>query len=435
LSCGQDGESNMIISKQLLKTILVDSIEVIRKLPFVEREIKLEDRVPTILVGVRRCGKSFILYQKMHELVSQGHHWEEFLYVNFEDERLIGFDVSNFNLILEAHYELYQKEAILFFDEIQNIEGWEKFARRMADEKRIIFITGSNTKMLSKEMESVLGGRFISKMIYPYRFAEYLNSRNITWNESMFYSTKEKAEIMSNFKLYFLYGGFPELVNFINKRDYLSSIYQKIYLGDIVARHNLPSGFTLEMTIKKLAESVGQALSYNRLKNIISSTGIGVGTSTVIQYLEYAKESQIIFSIRNYASKLVDTVTSPKYYFIDNGLLNLFLSETTSASANLENLVAISLVRKFGNDGVTYYKDNIEVDFYIPKASLAIQACYILDTPQTREREINALVKLSKYSETQRNIILTYDDEEVIRAEGIVIEVIPIWKWLLNEDI
>jgi len=418
----------MALGKQSLKTVLVDWIDVIQKLPLVERAFEFEDDVPMILVGVRRCGKSYLLFQEMRKLISQGHHWEEFLYVNFEDERLIGFDVSDFNLLLEAHYELNHKEPILFLDEIQNIKGWEKFARRMADEKKMIFITGSNSTMLSKEMETVLGGRFISKTIYPYDFIEYLGSKNITLSASTLYSTKEKAEIKSHFASYFQYGGFPELSNTINKRDYLSSIYNKIYLGDIVSRHNLSNGFTLEMTIKKLAESVGQPLSYTRLKNIVSSTGIGVGTSTIIQYLEYAKDSQIIFSISNHASRLVERTTTPKYYFIDHGLLNLFIAETKSA--DLENLIAIALVRKFGLNGVTYYHHNIEVDFYIPQDSVAIQACYSLANPQTREREINALTKLSKHIEVKSNIILTYDEEETINLDGIIINVLPVWKWL-----
>ncbi|MBW6473278.1 MAG: ATP-binding protein [Anaerolineaceae bacterium] len=421
----------MPIEINRLKTVLIDSIENIQQIKIVRREIQLEAQVPYIFVGVRHCGKSFLIYQQMFDLVANGHSWEEFLYINFEDERLIGFDSSDFNTLLEAHYSLYQKKSILFLDEIQIIDGWEKFARRMADEKRIVYITGSNAKMLSSEMASTLGGRYLVVLVYTYSFGEYLRARDIDLDEKFLLSTSGKGKIINLFEDYFYYGGFPDLTQITLKRNYLNSIYNKIFLGDIVLRYGVINHKALKILMKKLAETVRNPISYSRLTNIVKSVGIGVGKNTIISYLQYAEESQLIFSVENYASTLVQRTTTPKYYFVDNGLLNLFL--INSEAALLENLVAIALVKKYGRDqAVYYYEKNIEVDFYIPSASLAIQVCYSLKDPITYDREVNALYKLSNHLHCDKLMIITYDEEGVIREKGLELELVPVWKWLID---
>lgn len=421
---------NVAIDKQLLKIVMIDRKEVIQRLSVIKREIVIENQMPSIIIGVRRCGKSFILYEKMNELILQGHSWDEFVYINFEDERLIGFDVADFNTIIEIHYSLCKKEPILFLDEVQNILGWEKFARRMADEKRTVFITGSNSSMLSSEMESILGGRYLTFKAYTYSFSEFLSAKLIIWNEQTLLSTKGRAEIIQNFEDYLNYGGFPELIGIIDKRNYLSSIYSKIFLGDIIARYGVSNTIALEVMMKKIAETIRHPISYSRLTHIVNSIGISVGKSTIIQYLEHSKESHLLFSIHNYASKLVENVTTPKYYFIDTGILNLFV--LNASSALLENLIAINLIRKYGRDSVFYYQDNIEVDFYISKVSLAVQVCYTLSDIKTREREVNALVKMSNHLDLSRMVIITYDEDEVIKTDDSSIEVISAWRWLLQ---
>lgn len=421
----------MPIDMSRLKTVLLDAIENVQRIDFVHRNVHFEAQMPYIFVGVRRCGKSFLLYQRMFELVSKGHKWDEFLYINFEDERLIGFDSSDFNALLGAHYSLYQNSPILFLDEIQNIDGWEKFARRMADEKRIVYITGSNAKMLSHEMVSSLGGRYLVELVYTYSFKEFLTANQVNPDEKLLLSTTGKGQIINLFEDYFYFGGFPELTHITLKRNYLNSIYNKIYLGDIIVRYGVTNHKALEVLMKKLAETVRNPISFSKLTNIVKSVGISVGTSTVIQYLQYAEESQLIFSVENFASKLTQRTTTPKYYFIDNGILNLFL--INSESALLENLVAIALVKKYGRDqAIYYYEKSIEVDFYIPSESLAIQVCYSLKDPITHEREVNALHKLSSHIRCDKLMIITYDEEGVIREKGLEIELVPIWKWLLD---
>jgi hypothetical protein len=365
-------------------------------------------------------------------LLSQGVGFDEILYVNFEDERLIGMTAQDLNLLLEVHLEIHGKKPTLFLDEIQNVQGWEKFARRMADTKHRVYITGSNAKMLSMEIQSVLGGRYIPVEIYPYSFKEFLFANRFNISRIDLMNTEEKAALLKLFHDFFYYGGFPEGAELSVKRDYLTSLYQKIYLGDIATRNAIENTFALRIMFKKIAESVKQPLSYNRIANIVSSTGVKVGTNTIIHYVEYSKDAWLISSIQNIAGKLVEKETIPKYYFTDNGILNLFLLDGNTSL--LENIVAINLLRKYGrNDAVYYYNKDIEVDFYIPEESLAIQVCYNLENNDgTFDREVNSLLKLSRLLTCNKLIIITKDSEKTLDIKNRIIEVIPVWKWLLE---
>lgn len=421
-----------MISKDLLKTVLADAREEVAKYRVIPREFQFEEYGNYVFTGIRRAGKSFLLYQHMQELLRSGTGWDQIVFVNFEDERLIGMETTDLNLLLEIHLELDGKKPVLFLDEIQNVAGWETFARRLADTGHKVYITGSNAKMLSTDIQTTLGGRFVSVEVYPYSFKEFLVANGVSYNEKVPMSTETKSRLMKQFQDYFFFGGFPEGVHFAVKRNYLSGIYQKVFLGDIIARNTISNSFALRVMFKKIAESVGQPLSFNRVANIVSSTGAKVTTNTIINYLEYAKDAWLLLSIQNIAGKLVNKETNPKYYFLDNGLLNLFLLD--GKTALLENLVAVNLIRKYGReDAVFYYHKNYEVDFYIPEAALAIQVCYRLDSsPDTYKREVDALRKITKVLDCKRLIIVTKDQEQTLEVDGRIIEVIPIWKWLLD---
>jgi len=420
------------MDRNILKTVIADNQEEVPKYKVIPRDFTFEEFANYVFVGIRRAGKSFLLYQRMQQLLTQGIGWDEMLYINFEDERLVGISAEDLNLLLEVHLEMYGKKPILFLDEIQNIVGWEKFARRMADTKHRVYITGSNAKMLSQDIQTTLGGRYIPIDVYPYNFKEFLTANEISINENSWYSTETKAEILRKFNDYFYFGGFPEGAEFTAKRDYLTSIYQKIYLGDIATRHSVENTFALRIMFKKLAESIKQPLSFTRIANIVSSTGAKVGTQTVINYIEYAKDAWLISSIQNIAGKLVDKETNPKYYFTDNGILNLFLLDGNTSL--LENLVAINLLRKYGrNDAIFFYNKGVEVDFYIPDEAIAIQVCYDLNNSDgTFDREVDALIKLPKVLECKKLMIITRDSEQILEIDDKTIEVIPVWKWLLN---
>lgn len=421
-----------MMDRTILKSVIADNQLEVPKYKVIPREFKFEEFGNYVFVGIRRAGKSFLLYQRMQQLLSQGIGWDEMLYINFEDERLVGMCVNDLNLLLEVHLEMYGKSPILFLDEIQNIAGWDKFARRMADTKHRVYITGSNAKMLSGDVQTTLGGRYITIDVYPYNLKEYLTANNIELTPTSLVATEKKAEILRNFNEYFFFGGFPEGATLNAKRDYLTSIYQKIYLGDIATRHSIDNTFALRVLFKKVAESVKQPISFNRIANIVSSTGAKVSTTTVINYMEYAKDAWLISSIHNIAGKLADKESTPKYYFNDNGILNLFLLD--GQTSLLENLVAITLLRRYGHeDAVFFYNKGIEVDFYLPDSTTAIQVCYSLNNSDgTYDREVGALIKLTKVLNCSRLMIITYSEEQTIEIEEKLIEILPIWKWLLE---
>ena len=228
-------------------------------------------------------------------------------------------------------------------------------------------------------------------------------------------------------------GGFPEGASLAAKRDYLTSVYQKIYLGDIAARHSIENTFALRILFRKLVESIKQPVSFTRITNIVASTGVKISKNTVINYMEYAKDACLLIPIQNIADKLVERETNPKYYFADNGILNLLLLDADTSL--LENLVAVTLLRRYGtDDAVFFYNRNVEVDFYLHDTGVAIQVCYTMNlSDETFQREVRALVKLNKVFECRQLLIITYDDEERIELEKCAIEVIPVWKWLLGK--
>lgn len=376
------------------------------------------------------------MYQQIKQLESKGVPLSQIVYVNFEDERLLETKVTDLNTILEIGLEMSgsANKPYLFLDEIQNINGWEKFVRRIADMKYRINITGSNSKMLSSEIASTLGGRFIIMNVYPYSFTEYLTANHREKNYLDVISTQDRADVLSLYNEYVTFGAFPELVDIKNKRAFLSSIYQTIYLGDIITRNKISNDFAIKLILKKIAESVTKPLSFSRLTNILKSTGMAIGKQTVINYVGYMTDSYLLFTPQNYAAKLVDKETSPKYYFMDTGLLGLMLLD--SKSAQLENLVAIELIRRYGVENVFFFENNVEIDFYIPSESLAIQvSLQVLDDIDTKERETRAFAKLNNFIPDSKCIIITNSEETNLEYDGIDIEVIPIWKWLLMADL
>lgn len=205
-------------------------------------------------------------------------------------------------------------------------------------------------------------------------------------------------------------------------------IQNKIFFGDLVARYALRNTDSMRLLIKKLAESVMQPSSYNRLKNIVSSSGESVGVKTIIDYVNYLKQTWLIFSLENYATRFAEREANPKYYFI---ILNLFIFNPETLL--LENLVAVTLHRLYGEE-VYFYHQNIEVDFYLPEQHWLIQASYNITDSQTMEREINGLIKATKFLNAQKLQIITRNEERTITNNGITIEVIPIWKWLIETN-
>ena len=419
----------MYMNRDVLKQIIIDQKEMYLGNPLISRDYDLEENVNYCFVGIRRTGKSYMMYQQIHNLMNDGISSSQIVYVNFEDERLLEIGVDDLNTILEIGIEFSGSKGkpYLFLDEIQNVDGWEKFVRRVADMKYRINITGSNSKMLSKEIASTLGGRFMIVNVFPYSFKEYLSANHIENIMVDQIGTKKRADIVSQYEQYVTYGAFPELVDIKNKRVFSNNIYQTVYLRDIITRNKITNDFAVRLILKKIAESVTKALSFNRLTNIVKSAGISIGKQTVINYVGHMLDSYLIFSLQNYASKK----TSPKYYFMDTGLLGLMLLDCKTTQ--LENLVAVELIRRYGFENVYFFENNIEVDFYVPSENLAIQvSMQVLDDVDTLERETRAFVKLNQFIPDTKCLLITNSEETTLKCDDIEIDMIPAWKWLLD---
>lgn len=424
----------MAIARNTLKQILLDNQKDVEQYTVFPRQYDIDSFPLQVFVGVRRSGKSFLLFQKMRQMLEAGRTWADMLYLDFEDTRLDGYTASDFNLILECHQEMYGKRPMLFFDEMQNIEGWQKFARNLADKKYNVIITGSNAKMLSREIMASLGGRFLPVEVYPFSFREYLSYKQIPFDELSLTATESKGRFMSEYREYLIWGGLPESINLPVKRSYLSSVYQKIYLGDIIQRNGVSNPKLLQLMLKKMAESVMQPISYNRIAKILSSVSGKISVPTVSNYVDFSEDAWLLLRLRNIASAFTEKESVCKYYFIDNGLLSIQLMDCETLL--LENMVALSLFRKYGhdkdNERVFFYNANIEVDFYVPDDKLAVQVAYSIADPDTLRRESGALGKLPRIHPCRRRAIVTYDEEGTLEDEYGTIEIIPAWKWLLE---
>ena len=198
------------MDKNVIKQIILNQQDFIGRIKLQSRDVCFEENANYVLVGIRRAGKSYMLYQHIQHLVANGHSIEEMLFINFEDERKSDIRKEDLYLILEAYRELFAFQPIIFLDEIQNVDGWEHFARRLADEKYRVFITGSNAHMLSREISSTLGGRYLTKEIRPFSFSEYLEYHNIHLPQHWELSPI-RADVVRLFSDYFYYGGLSEV--------------------------------------------------------------------------------------------------------------------------------------------------------------------------------------------------------------------------------
>lgn len=417
------------MDKNVIKQIILNQQDFIGRIKLQSRNVCFEENANYVLVGIRRAGKSYMLYQHIQHLVANGHSIEEMLFINFEDERISDIRKEDLYLVLEAYRELFAFQPIIFLDEIQNVEGWEHFARRLADEKYRVFITGSNAHMLSREISSTLGGRYLTKEIRPFSFSEYLEYHNIHllqhWELSPI-----RADVVRLFSDYFYYGGLSEVFDIQDKKSWLQSLYQKILYSDIVMRKGVRNERSLRLLIRKLADSVMQPTAIKRLQDILQGDGTMITRDTIGSYLDYLHESYLTFGISSFTDSISQRESIKKRYFYDNGILNLFLF--LPETKLLENLVAIKLYNKYGDD-LYYYNKNVEVDFCVPNDGLLIQASYRMIDEATRNREIGALQKLSKFIKPQRCIIVTYDQEEIVQSNDfdVQIEVIPAYKFML----
>jgi predicted AAA+ superfamily ATPase len=422
------------MEKKVIKAIITEKHRQIPRMNVMKRPISFDENANYVIVGIRRAGKSYQMFQLIQQLIEGGKaHIEDCLYVNFEDERLAGMTAEELGLILEVYWEMFDNpRPRIFLDEIQNIPGWEKFARRLADSGYRVMITGSNAKMLSSEMATTLGGRYIVREVMPFSLHEYLDWLQLNLTDNWEFDAECRGRVVKAAQEYLQHGGFAETFALTDKREWTNSLFQKILLGDIIARNQIRNGNALRLLARKLAESVMQPISQTRLLHILKSAGSNVGRNSITEYLNCLAEAYLIFRVSNFTDSFSERINSSKYYFYDNGLLNVLSLE--NQAMQLENLVAIELLRrhrKGETDGVYYYQKGVEVDFYVPDAALAIQVCHSLHDPSTRERELRALGKFAQAFPVREALVITANEEEETLVEGLKVQVIPYWKWML----
>lgn len=419
---------------ELIKRIILEKQREVFDYQVQSRDVTFEDGVCYVLVGPRRAGKSFLLYHDIQERVRTGKaEREDIIYINFEDERISSIKASELGLMLDAYSQLFgEAKPLVYLDEIQNVVGWEKFARRLADSKYRVMITGSNAKMLSSEIATTLGGRYIPKDIFPFSFEEYLLHEGVSLGRNWLYDSVILSKVARAFTKYLHSGGFAESFNLLDSREWLSSLYQKVLLGDVVERNGIRNSGALRLLVRKLADNVMQPCSLQRLRHILVSSGESLSLPALKDYLSFMEEAYLMFSLPNLVSPFSERETIRKRYFMDNGILNLFLMD--GETKLLENVVAVCLNAKYTNTKeetrLFYYNRNVEVDFCVPEDKLAIQVSYSIDSLATYDREVGGLVKFIKANPEYRGLIITMSDEREITEGGVTIKVMPAWKWL-----
>ncbi len=427
------------MKKELLKEIIRD-FHVNPLPPVVERDISIPLNTGKIitLVGARRSGKTYALFNLMDKLLKAGVDFRNILYMNFEDER-IQLGLSELDLILKAYAELYPdikiKNCWLFFDEIQNIENWEKFIRRIYDSlTKNIFITGSNSKFLAAEIATSLRGRTVSFEIFPLSFKEYLRFHKIDID---IYSSMSLAKI-NNYLLKFLNnGGFPEVFDYDDnmRAKVLQEYFNVMIYRDLIERYEIKNALVLKYFLKRLLSSSTKQVSVNNIYNELRSAGFKIGKNALYEYLEACQNIYLAFIITKHSHKLASReLGERKIYAIDNGLLNAVSFKFSEDKGKaMEQVVFIELKRRCRD--IYFYKEKYECDFVIKDGhavSEAIQVSYSLTDKKTSVREIRGLVEACNDLGTKKGTIITSDESGEFEAEGIKIKQVPLYKWLLE---
>ena len=401
-----------MLTKETIREVIMSQRETLNKSELGtprEKEVKIEESFALLITGIRRCGKSTFLHQILKKQ-KKGY------YLNLEDPRLDGFELSDFNKIEIIMEELYGEGGVYFFDEIQNIEKWEKFIRYLIDKKERIIITGSNASLLSRELGTKLTGRYLQIELFPFSFREFLDIK------------KENPSIKS-FEGYLDNGGFPEYLKKENQ-GILHELLSDVVMKDIAVRFGIKNTNILNKIVIHLISNVGKEFSYNSIKKMFEIKSV----QSVIDYISYFENAYLIFSIPRFSYSYKQQQVNPKkVYSIDNGF-----SYANSASFSkdrgkmLENVIFLGLRRKFKD--IFYFQEKNECDFVVKqkeKIIKAIQVCFELNE-ENKGREINGLISAMERFKLNGGVILTYNQEDQFLIEGKKILVKPAWRWLLE---
>lgn len=424
------------MDRKLLTEIVQEQQRDLKSLaPGINRE-RLDDVLKALdlphiiaITGVRRCGKSTLMLQAFKQAFA-----DHVYYLDFEDERLIDFEVSDFNLLYEIFIELFGESKIFFFDEIQIVDHWESYIRRMYKANNKFIISGSSAELLSSELSTKLTGRHVAIELLPFSFREYLAFSMNKVDISKPILTKERGLLKKAFNKYIKHGGIPEYLQY-NNPIIIKGIYENILYKDVIVRYEIKAVKALRELSLWLLSNPGSLISYNKLKNILHLGSV----NTVKNYIHYLENAYLIFTIDKYAYSVSDQTTSQKkVYAIDTGLIETIgFQFSKNLGKYLENIVYLELRRR--NDFEIYYyktKDDLEVDFCLRKGREIISLIQVtehLNELKTREREIRALKTAMDELKIEKGFIITLDHSEEIKIDRKEIQIIPIVSWLLEE--
>lgn len=427
------------MKKELLKTIIRDFHLTSRPaLKPRSLDVPVDTGKIVTLVGVRRCGKTSLLFNTISRLEREGVPLTSMLYINFEDERL-ELKTQELDLILQAWQELYPDmemgECSFFFDEIQNIEGWDKFVRRIYDRgQRNIFITGSNAKLLSHDIATSLRGRSISYAVFPLSFGEYLSFRQITPDLN---SSSSIALLNHHLQDYLRHGGFPEVIDYGDalRNRVLQEYFSVMIYRDMVERYEIRNLPALKFFLKRIIASATKQFSVNKIYNELKSSGFRIGKNQLYDFLEGAQNIHLAQTLRKHSDSPVEReLGERKVYVIDTGLLSAldfkFSDDTGKA---LEEAVFLELKRR--EKEIYFFRDKAECDFLVKEGeevTEAIQVSASLDGRETRLRELRGLCECCRRFGLRKGVIVTLGGAESFDHDGIGVTVVPLYRWLLQ---
>jgi len=431
-----------MVDKELLKAVIVENQRELPPPDLIPREVPLKEpwkvKAAKVVVGPRRAGKTYYLYQIMAQLMERGHSREEFIYLNFEDNRLVGFTSKDFEKVFTAYKELFgERRPIFFLDEVHNVAGWEHFVRRLVDYRYQVYVTGSNAHLLSGEYATVLGGRYVKLEVWPFSFREYVRARGLSLEEPHVW--ERRWDIVGLFKEVLTFGSFPE-VALTDEREakvrLLQSYYESAIYRDVVRRYPIEDERLLEFIVKKVAENVTNPYSFSSIERAAKEVGLSPSLKTVSLYYSYLVNAFFFIHVPPYRESVVKKEKERKTYFVDNGYLHLFYVKE-NWDKRLENFVAVELVKK----GYTlyYYRGKHEVDILAEKDGrlYAFQVTYNFE--KSVKGELSGLREVMGKLSIERAYLLTFNDfggdmkEELVEDLRKKVEIMPAWRWALGK--
>lgn len=413
---------------EIIKRIILENQNYISNCEILHRNIYIpQTENIKIFTGIRRCGKTSLLYYEAKKFPIQ-----DVLFLDFEDERLVFMNtLDSYDVILDSFRELHpERNPIIFFDEIQSLINWHLFVKRLYAKGYKIYLTGSNANLLSKEIATYLTGRAIEIRVYPFSFREFLLYKKINFTHKDMIINKPK--LLVAFKEYFFFGGFPEVIKAPtnDKTIVLKSIYSLLFYKDLIAKYD-KNEFLMRLIVSKLIENLTKAFSVSNLAKKINPL-YKTNRQTVTEYFQLLQAPYLTENIYQFRKSFVKRENERKTYFADNGFI-LLIAIKEDFGKLLENVVFNYLNRNF--DRVFYYKtlNNLEVDFLVTKNNQTelFHVSYDISDNLTREREIKALIKAMQELKLFNATLITYDEKDIIESGDLKIQIKPFLEWVL----